>query len=142
MENKSEKKENGFTLIEILLVVAIIGILVSVVLPRLIGRTEEARISSTRLQIENIGTALDAFELDNGRFPTTQEGMEALMSRPSGVSNWKGPYLKKRIGKDAWGGQFVYISPGSNNTDYDLKSFGPNKVDGGGDDIANWEDKR
>ena len=139
MDNK--KKNGGFTLIEILLVITIIGILATVVVPRLIGRSEEARTSAAKMQIENIGTAMDAFELDNGRFPTSQEGLDALYDKPSGATNWKGPYLKKRVTKDPWGAPYVYTSPGSNSVDYDLKSYGPNKADGGGDDVVNWEER-
>ncbi|MFH1367986.1 MAG: type II secretion system major pseudopilin GspG [Elusimicrobiota bacterium] len=139
---KNRKNENGFTLIEIMLVVTIIGILATVVLPRLIGRSEEARISAAKLQIENIGVAADTFELDTGRFPSTQEGLDALYDKPAGVDNWKGPYLKKRIVKDPWGQQYVYVCPGIHNKDFDLKSYGQNKADGGGDDITNWDENR
>ena len=137
-----KNRNGGFTLIEILLVITIIAILATVVVPRLIGRSEEARISAAKMQVENIGTALDAFELDNGRFPTSQEGLDALYDKPSAATNWKGPYLKKRITTDPWGIAYVYISPGTNSPDYDLKSFGPNKADGGGDDIVSWEEKK
>lgn len=132
----------GFTLIEIMLVVAILGILAAVVLPRLVGRSEEARVSAAKLQIENLGVALDTFELDTGRFPSSQEGLDALYEKPSGVENWKGPYMKKRIMKDPWGMPYFYVSPGIHNKDFDLKSYGSNKAEGGGDDIANWEDSK
>ena len=136
VENKS-----GFYLIEIMLVVTIIGILAAVVLPRLVGRGEEARISAAKLQIENIGVALDAFSLDNGRFPTTEEGIDALMNKPANVNNWKGPYLKKSVTKDPWGNPYVYRCPGVHSQDYDLQSYGPDGKDGGNDDIVNWETK-
>lgn len=134
-------KEKGFTLIEIMLVVVIISILVTVVLPRLTGRTEQARVSSVRLQIETIGMALDAFELDNGRYPATAEGMQSLRTNPSNMKKWNGPYLKKDIPEDPWGNPFVYACPGTHNNDYDLYSFGPNGTEGGGDDLGNWTEK-
>jgi general secretion pathway protein G len=134
----SYNRKRGFTLIEIMLVVTIIGILAAVVLPRLVGRGEEARVSATKLQIENLGVALDTFELDNGRYPTTEEGLAALITAPSNVTNWKGPYLKKEIKNDSWGKPYIYRCPGTHNKDYDLMSFGPDGVEGGNDDIGNW----
>jgi len=131
-------KNSGFTLIEIMLVITIIGILAAVVLPRLVGRGEEARISAAKLQIENLSSALDTFELDNGRYPTTEEGLSALQTTPSNVKNWKGPYLKKGISNDPWGKPYVYKCPGVHNKDYDLLSYGADGVEGGTDDITNW----
>jgi len=132
--------KKGFTLIEMMLVVVIISILVTVVLPRLTGKTEQARISAGRLQVETIGMALDAFELDNGRYPTTAEGLAALRTNPSNLKKWNGPYLKKDIPMDPWGNAYLYACPGRHNTDYDLYSYGPNGVEGT-DDIGNWTDK-
>lgn len=121
-----------------MLVVAILGILVSIVVPRLTGRTREARTQAARLQIENLGTALDAFEYDCGRYPTSPEGLEALRQAPAGVAHWKGPYLKKAIPTDPWNNAYVYVSPGTHNNDYDLYSTGEDQQEGGGDDIGNW----
>jgi len=128
-------RTRGFTLIEIMMVVAILGVLVSVALPRLAGRTQEARVQATRLQIETLGMALDAFEYDTGRYPTTAEGLEALQS--SALMGWKGPYLKKRIPLDPWRGAYVYLSPGSAGRDYDLASPGVDGREGGNDDVDN-----
>ena len=121
-----------------MLVVAILGVLVSVALPRLTGRTEEARIQAARLQVENLGLALDAFEFDCGRYPLAQEGLEALRITPPGVAGWKGPYLKKALPRDPWKNPYVYLSPGLKNQDYDLYSTGPDQQEGGADDIGNW----
>ncbi len=130
----------GFTLIELMLVVIIIGILVAMALPRLAGRTEQARIEAARADIEmNIATALDLYELDNGAYPTSEEGLNALMAKPANAPDWKGPYMKKRP-KDPWRNEYVYKYPGTRNVDYDLYSYGRNGMEGGGDDITNWEE--
>lgn len=132
-------ERTGFTLIEIMLVVIIIGILAAVVLPRFVGRTEEARRAAALTQIENIGLALDQFELDNGRFPAT---LDELVHNPGNIPNWKGPYLKKDVPNDPWGNPYYYKSPGTKNPDYDLESFGPDGVEGGGDDIPSLHQSR
>lgn len=132
------RNSRGFTLIEILLVVIIIGILVSLVAPRLAGRSEEARKQAARADIEGgISLALDLFEVDNGRYPAR---LDDLLTKSSDAGNWKGPYLKKGIPKDPWGSPYVYRQPGSHNTSsYDLYSPGPDKQEGSEDDIVNWE---
>ncbi len=133
--------EKGFTLIEIMLVVVIISILVTVVLPRFTGKTEQARNSAARLQIETISMALDSYELDNGRYPTNAEGLAALRSNPGNLKKWNGPYLKKDVPQDPWDNNYMYVCPGTHNTDYDLYSYGPNGAEGGGDDVGNWTEK-
>ncbi len=139
------KNYKGFTLIELMLVVIIIGILVSMVVPRLAGRSEEARIAAARADIKaNISLALDLYELDNGTYPTTEQGLLSLRTKPSTApvpTNWKGPYLKREP-IDPWGRLYVYKSPGEHNEDYDLYSNGPDGVEGGGDDITNWEEEK
>ena len=133
------KGKYGFTLIELMLVVIIISALAAMVLPRLAGRSEQARIAAARADIRaNIATALKLYELDNGKFPTTSEGLKALLTRQSSAINWNGPYLEKEP-IDPWGRQYEYKSPGNNRPqDYDLYSLG---LDGqeSSDDITNWE---
>ena len=130
----------GFTLIEILLVVIIIGILVSLVAPRLAGRSEEARVQAAKSDISGgIALALDLYEVDNGSYPRSLDG---LVAKSGDAANWKGPYLKKGIPKDPWGNPYVYRMPGQQNTgSFDLFSGGPDKQVGTEDDISNWESK-
>jgi general secretion pathway protein G len=141
-----KNKKKGFTLVELLLVVTIILILAGMVVPRMAGRTEQARRAAALADIEtNIAVALDLYELDNGMYPTTEQGLRALISKPTSSPippNWNGPYLKKRkLPKDPWKRDYIYISPGIHNVeDYDLYSYGPDGVEGGGDDITNWEE--
>jgi general secretion pathway protein G len=129
----------GFTLIELMLVVIIIGALVAMVMPRLTGRSEQARITAAGADIgANIATALKLYELDNGNFPSTEEGLNALLSKPSSVTNWNGPYLEKKP-IDPWGREYKYRCPGEHRRgDYDLYSLGKDGVEST-DDITNWE---
>jgi general secretion pathway protein G len=131
----------GFTLVELLVVMVILGLLVALVAPNYIGRVDTAKRDATRVQIENLGAALDMFRLDVGRYPNSQEGLDALRQRPSGLDRWDGPYLKKNVPKDPWGNQYVYQSPGEREA-YDLLSYGADGAAGGnedGGDILSWE---
>ena len=138
MISQKLNSKKGFTLIEILLVVIIIGILVSLVAPKLAGRSEEARVQAAKADIDGgISLALDLFEVDNGRFP---DKLPDLVTKAADAENWRGPYLKKGLSKDPWGNDYVYHYPGTHNpSGYDLFSKGPDKQEGTQDDIANWE---
>jgi general secretion pathway protein G len=132
----------GFTLIEMMVVMVIIGLLMALVGPRFIRQEEKAKVKAARAQIELLGTALDTFRLDVGRYPNSQEGLAALRQRPFGVDRWDGPYLKKDVPKDPWDRQYYYRSPGDNGRPYDLLSYGADGGPGGeGDarDLSSWE---
>lgn len=141
---KRHKNKMGFTLIEIMLVVIIIGILSAMVIPNIAGKGKLARIKATQSDIEvAIPMALDMFEIENGGYPTTDQGLKALISKPaSGIGSgdtWNGPYLKKKqIPKDQWGNDYLYVSPGVNNPEsFDLYSHGADGKESD-DDITNW----
>ncbi|WP_374355818.1 type II secretion system major pseudopilin GspG [Chitinimonas sp.] len=138
-------KSAGFTLIELLIVMVILGLLAALVGPKLFGHVDKAKIGTTTTQMGNIATALDAFRLDVGRYPTTEEGLAVLRSAPAddapGASRWHGPYLKSTP-KDAWGQDFHYAYPSTHGSDYDLSSWGADGKEGGEGndaDINNWE---
>ncbi len=134
------RKDGGFTLIELLLVVVIIGILAAIVVPKLTGRTEEARITKAKGDLKTFRTVLDAYEVDNGRYPTTEQGLAALLVKPASApepKNWKGPYIRGlEVPRDPWGNEYVYVYPGQiNPQDYDLYSLGPDGQPGTEDDV-------
>jgi general secretion pathway protein G len=135
------RRQAGFTLIEIMVVMVIIGLLMALVGPNLIGRSEKAKTQAAAMQIERLGTVLDTFRLDIGRYPTTQEGLQALVQRPSGLERWDGPYLNKGVPKDPWDRPYVYRSPGEGGRPYDIYSLGADGAPGGQDnnrDITSW----
>ncbi len=144
--NRSRRRRarRGFTLIELLLVVVILAILAGIVVPRFTARAEQARNSAAKTDIANIETALKMFEIDCGRYPTTEEGLRALLEPPPNVKGWQRAYLEKGLPVDPWGNPYQYRCPGQHNPDgFDLYSFGPDSQDenGGGDDIGNWTQK-
>lgn len=138
--NKAKPSSNtGFTLVELLVVLVILGLLAGIVGPQLIGHTDKASIQTTKTQIESLGAALDMFRLDMGRYPTSAEGLQALIEEPPGAERWKGPYLRKTesIPTDAWGNEFRYDAPGQHGA-YDLYSLGADNTEGGEEDIVSW----
>jgi len=142
MRASMKQKENGFTFFEILVVITIIGLLAALVGPRLWDKISGAKQKAAKMQIEMFGTALDAFRLDIGRYPTTEEGLKALREKPSNADNWTGPYLPKEIPLDPWKNAYAYKAPGEHG-DYDILSYGADKVEGGdgeNQDVVSWKD--
>jgi general secretion pathway protein G len=141
LETRNSSASTGFTLIELIVVVVIIGLLAGLVLPQFIRQEEKAKIKTAKAQIELFGTALDTFRLDVGRYPSTEEGLRALSQKPGALERWDGPYLKKDLPEDPWGKAYVYRSPGEHGP-YDILSYGADGVQGGeGDnrDVTSWE---
>ena len=136
----------GFTLIEVMVVVVILGILAAIIAPRLIGRTDDAKVAQVKIQIKNLETALKLFKMDNGFYPSTEQGLEALIKEPEigeiPKHFRKGGYLEKKgIPPDPWDNAYVYISPGTDN-DYEIISYGADREPGGegyNADITNWD---
>lgn len=134
-------KHRGFTLIELLLVLVILVVLAAVAVPKFTGRTEQARITAATSDIAVFESALSAYEIDVGRYPTSDEGLDALVNQPANAKNWKGPYLQRAVQSDPWGNKYIYVSPGSHSKGgYDLYSTGPDGQEGN-DDIDNWTAK-
>ena len=132
---------SGFTLVELLVVMIIIGLLAALVGPRMFGKVDRARQQSAKAQIELFSTSLDAYRLDVGSYPTTEQGLEALRVAPPNVTGWDGPYLPKEIPMDPWGRPYVYKSPGDHG-DFDILSLGQDGQTGGeknDKDIVSWK---
>jgi general secretion pathway protein G len=131
----------GFTLLELLVVMVIIGLLAGFVAPRYFAQVGKSQVKVARAQIDALDKALDQFRLDVGRYPTSEEGLQALVVQPSGEQAWAGPYLKKGVPADPWGRPYVYAQPGTHGGDFDLYSFGKDgKAGGSGEDadVTNW----
>lgn len=137
-----KNKNLGLTLIELLVVLTIIALVGAVVAPQVLNKVGGAKSTTTKMQIDDLGAALDLFYLDTGDYPSTDEGLQALVEAPAGSDNWNGPYLKKStIPKDPWKHDFHYQSPGEHG-EYDLYSYGKDGAPGGEDentDIVSWE---
>jgi general secretion pathway protein G len=137
------RKQAAFTLIELLLVLVILGILAAIVVPKFAGRTEQAKQAAAVSQIAVFGTALDAFEVDNGYYPKGKNGLVDLVQQPRDAQSWRGPYLKSEIPVDPWGHPYIYECPGKHNpTSYDVMSVGPDGRANSEDDVCNWQNQR
>jgi general secretion pathway protein G len=135
MRNNRSRRHSAFTLIELLLVLVILAVLAAVVVPKFTGRSEQAKIAATKTDLAVLDGALDQFEQDCGRYPTSEEGLGALIVAPPNIQGWHGPYIKKQeVPKDQWGNPYQYRSPGTRNaTGVDLYSFGPDGREGNDD---------
>jgi general secretion pathway protein G len=137
----SRRYQRGFTLVEILVVITIIGLIMALVGPRVISYLGESKVKAAKIQIESLGSALDLFYLDAGRYPTTSEGLRALVERTGNTALWNGPYLKgNMVPNDPWGKPYVYRSPGQYGA-YDILSYGADGQEGGtgaAADITSW----
>ena len=133
--------EAGFTLVEILVVITIIGLIMALVGPRVLNYLAESKVKAARIQVESFASSLDLFYLDAGRYPTTSEGLAALAQRPGGIDAWNGPYLRTGlVPSDPWGHAYIYRSPGEHGP-YDIVSLGSDGQQGGtgtAADIESW----
>jgi general secretion pathway protein G len=138
--DKYSKNNKGFTLVELIVVMVILGMLAALVYPKLLPKVGKGKQSAAKTQVEQLGQALDLFRLDTGRYPTTSEGLNALVTDP-GAPGWDGPYLKKALPNDPWGKPYHYECPGT-HSDYDLSSYGSDGTPGGegeAKDLNSWE---
>ncbi len=137
----SDRRQGGFTLLELLVVMVIIGLLVGYVAPQYFKQVGKSEIKTAKAQIDAFGKALDQYRLDTGHYPTTEQGLAALMTKPQNEAKWDGPYLKKAVPMDPWGNPYQYKKPGDHG-EYDIISLGKDGAPGGtGEDadIGNWE---
>jgi general secretion pathway protein G len=124
--------QRGFTLIEVMVVIVILGVLAAIIVPNVMGKVDSSKIKSTKISMQTIAHELDAFKLDNGRYPTTQEGLDALMHKPANAKSYpEGGYLGNSSLKDSWGNDFQYVAPGTGGHPFDLYSFGADGKEGG-----------
>ena len=141
MSTMRRRGHSGFTLLELLVVMVIIGLLVAVVGPRYFAQVGKSQVKAARAQIEEIGKAIDQYRIDVGHPPTTEQGLAALNAQPLGEQNWAGPYLQKDVPLDPWGNPYLYAVPGTHNNDFDLMSYGKDGRQGGtgeAADLGNW----
>lgn len=140
-----KRPTRGFTLLELLVVMVIIGLLASYVAPRFFDQIGKSEVKATRAQLDAFDKALAAYRLDTGHFPSTEQGLRVLTERPSDEAKWSGPYLSKSVPPDPWGRAYVYRAPGEQGRDYDLMSFGKDGQRGGtaeNADIVAWDSGR
>ena len=130
--NTVNRKYSGFTLLELMVVLVILGVLAAAIAPRFLGRDEAARVTVAQSNLRNLANILETYRLDNQHYPTTDEGLEALVNKPENAKNWNSAGYLQRIPKDPWGNEYLYLSPGANGP-YDLLSLGADGVEGGAD---------
>lgn len=133
-----KRRDRGFTLIELLVVIIILAILAAVVIPRVISRTDDARIAKATSDVSAIDNALDQYRIDVGAYPSAEEGLQGLVTNGSNSPKWNGPYLKNGLPSDPWGNPYIYRIPPEQGTDYDVFTAGPDGQPGTSDDIGNW----
>jgi general secretion pathway protein G len=138
LDLENRRSDKGFSLIELIVVLVILGLLAAVVAPRVYDKLAKGKEQIAKIQIKELEGGLQLFSFDMGRYPSSAEGLEALVRNPGNNDSWKGPYLAKDLPKDPWGRPYVYRSPGLHG-DYDLFSCGADGVDGGDDDICSWK---
>ena len=130
--------ERGFTLVEMLVVISIIALIMALVGPRVLNFLAESKVKAAKIQIASLESALDLYALDTGQYPSSSDGLDALMHRPGGVTSWSGPYLKgNEVPNDPWGKPYIYRSPGEHGP-YDIVSYGPKGQEGGTAEINSW----
>lgn len=140
--HKSLHHQRGMTLIELLVVLVILGLIASLAGPQVMKYLGSAKTDTAKQQIHLFDGVLDGYKLDNSRYPTTQEGLAALVTAPAGVTSWKGPYLRSKLPKDPWGNDYKYTSPGEQNRPYEIVSYGADGKPGGdgeNKDVNSWE---
>jgi general secretion pathway protein G len=144
---KGQRRQRGFTLVEIMVVVVIIGILGALVVPKLLGRTGESRVTAARVDISTLMSALKLYKLDNQRYPTTEQGLQALIQKPTtgpAANGWKEGGYVERLPKDPWGNAYQYLSPGIHGGEVEIMSYGADGQPGGtGEDadVGSWDNK-
>ena len=141
-KNTNKRTKSAFTLVELLVVIVIIALLSSLVAPKFFGKLDNAKVKTAYAQMQMLSTALDAFRLDVGRYPTTEEGLKILWVKESDLKNWNGAYLPKKVKEDSWGNPYNYKYPGSDKNEYDLFTYGADGKEGGTKDSADvsvWE---
>ncbi len=132
LKQQHKSSQSGFTLIEVMVVIVILGILAALIVPNVIGQSDKARVGTTKSVLSTTASALDLFKLDNSRYPTTQEGLDALIHKPATAKTWpEGGYIKGGLPKDGWSADLQYIAPGSDGKPFDLYSFGADGKEGG-----------
>jgi general secretion pathway protein G len=137
------RKQDGFTLVEMLVVITIIGLIMGLIGPRVLNYLSDSKVKTARIQIESLVSALDLYYLDNGSYPTSNLGLAALVQKPGDASNWSGPYLKgATVPNDPWGHPYLYVFPGQHGNPYDIVSLGSDGQEGGTQyaaDVTSWQ---